>query len=268
MKFQHIFLVFFLFISLKPDLTACSGTGEIALCNIIHNPDFVANGVVWIGEPLDSCQIYNSYAGNFTACLFVVKEILHGSINQTDTTYPNTDSLVWLIGGPSNLCYENANYTGSQHLFATRFQMHYAYDSNFKGYSTFSFIADYFEITDTMIGNFIHDFSYFDPLINLGPDTLLVDQLQNLVNNCINEIQVTNQKIEVFQKNNSAVFTINGDLSNYQVEIIDTNGTVVDNYESPQAPLHINTSLLPTGLYFVKTNRKFNLINRLIEATL
>jgi len=226
------------------------------LQNIIHKPDFVANGVVWIGEPLDSCQVYNSYAGNFIACLYNVKEILYGSINQTDATYPNTDSLVWLIGGPSNLCYENANYTGGQHLFATRFQNHYAYDSNFKGYSTFAFNADYFEITDTMVGNFIHNLNYYEPFNNLGPDTLLADQLQNLVNNCINEIQVTNQRIEVFQKNNSAVFTINGDLSSYQVEVIDTDGTVVDSYLSPQAPLHIDTNLLPTGLYFVKVQHQ------------
>jgi len=58
-------------------------------------------------------------------------------------------------------------------------------------------------------GNFIDDFSYYPyPPLNLGSDTVLVDQLQNLVDNCIREIRATDQKIEIFSKNNNAIFTL------------------------------------------------------------
>jgi len=231
---------------------ACSGTGERAFCNILHGADFATNGLVWIGEPNNNCITYNSYAGNFNACQFSVIDVLHGSINQNDTIFPNTDSLVWVIGGPSNLCYENANYTDGQHLFATSFRSHYAYDSTFSGYSTFAFNADHFNVSDTMVGNFINDFSYFYPNNNIGPDTILLSQLQNLVNNCTSDLYADNQKITIYTKTNSNIFTVTGDLSNYTVQVLNIDGTIVEDYSTETAPLHINTATLSDGLYFIK----------------
>jgi len=254
-------LVFFFFIILsKSTVKACSGTGEIALCNIIHQPSFLANGLVWIGEPTNTCEQYFSYSGAYTACQFKVIEVLSGSINTSDTLFTNTDSLVWLIGGPSNLCYENANYTSGTHLFASRFQNHYATEGSFGGYSTYAFNADHFELKDTMIGNFINDINYFDPLTNLGPDTILLSQLPNVVDNCITEIGLNDRVIDIYSQTNQQIFTISGDLTDYRVEVVDIHGVVVEDYsETPQTTstsIHIDTTLLPAGLYFVKVQHK------------
>jgi len=213
--FKIVFTLLLFYYNLT--LFACSGTGEISLCNIIHSQDFVSNGFVWIGEPTNNCSTYTSYAGNFEACQFLVKEILHGAINKSDSSFTNTDSLVWVIGGPSNLCYENANFTSGEYLFATRFQNHYAYDTTFKGYSTYAFNADRFLLNDTIIGNFINDISYFYPEFNLGPDTIYRNQLQNLVDNCISDIFVNEQEISIYQKSNSNTFNILGDLTSYKM---------------------------------------------------
>jgi len=264
MIIRLLLVLFFFIIVSKSSVQACSGTSEIALCNIIHQPSFLANGLVWIGEPTNTCEQYTSYSGNYTACQFKVIDVMQGNINTSDTIFTNTDSLVWLIGGPSNLCYENANYTTGVHLFATHFKSHAGYQASFNGYSTFAFNADHFELSNTMISNFINDINYFDPLANTGPDTILFSQLPNLVDNCISEMELNNQKIDIFTRTNQQIFTVSGDLTDYQIEVIDINGAVIEDYSDQQngtssilqAPLHINTSLLPAGLYFVKVQHK------------
>lgn len=251
-------LTFFLFLIVAKSTTkACSGTGEKALCNIIHQPNFLESGLVWIGEPTNTCSPYTSFSGDFMACQFKVIEVMHGSINTSDLLFTNTDSLIWVIGGPSNLCYENANFTSGTHLFATRFQKHYTYDSTFMGYSTLAFNADHVELRDTMIGNFINDMSYFDPSNNLGPDTVLLSQLYKVVDNCISEMRVDDQKIDIYTKNNAQTFTISGDLTDYQIEVVDINGNVIKDYPgTADSIIHINTNILPAGLYFVKIQHK------------
>ena len=267
MKIRIIIFCFTLLALSSQKLNACSGTGETALCNIIHKAGFVANGLIWIGEPTNNCVPYTSYSGNFEACQFLVKDVLYGDINISDTTFINSDSLIWVIGGPANLCYENANLLNGKHLFATRFQSHYAYNTTFKGYSTYAFNADRFAIKDTMVGNFVNDINYLYPDFNLGPDTILSGQLQNLVDHCISDVFVNEQEITVYQKNETNTFNILGNLTDYTIEVLDIDGTVIEDYTAEIGPLHINTNALPNGLYFVKVQHQ-NLPNVYVERIL
>jgi len=258
MKLKIILFYLTIFLVIAQKANACSGTSETALCNIIHGADFLTNGLIWIGEPIDSCSTYTSYAGNFEACQFLIKEILYGTVNESDSIFRNTDSLIWVIGGPSNLCYERTNLQNGEYLFASRFQQHYAYDSTFKGYSTFAFNADRFMVSDTMVGNFINDYYYlyYYPSLNLGPDTILRNQLQNLVDNCTYDLYVNQQAISIYEKNNAYTFNIAGDLTAYTIEVLDTDGIVVEDYTGQSSPLTINFSSLPNGLYFIKVKHK------------
>lgn len=238
-------------------LSACSGTGEVSFCNILHRPGFVASGLVWIGEPTGNCVDHDSSFNQFRACQFSVVDVLHGNINTTDSIYTNSDSLIWLIGGPGNLCYENANYDDGTYLFASNFRSHYSYDGpSFKGYGTFSFNADVFTVSDTLTGALIENYSYF-PDTKVEPDTVTLNQLQYLVDNCISNINAQKDFISVFDNHDdSNTFTLVGELENYTVQIIDVNGQVVTDYETQTNAIHIDKNVLPDGLYFVSVQHK------------
>jgi len=85
MKVKLKFLCCIVFMLATHKIYACSGTHETALCNIIHNQNFLANSLIWIGEPVDSCIAYTSYAGKFEACGFLITEILYGNVNKNDS---------------------------------------------------------------------------------------------------------------------------------------------------------------------------------------
>ena len=149
------FYTFILFLSIQITSWACSCAGVLNFCEHSKNIKDDEKGLIWIGEFIqkDSIDEYTA------AYQFKVEEIIHGNIITKDSpfasgsSYENTDSTIWVLGGEGSLCLYD--YQAGRSIFAI------GYNSNNFGYTASICAMEYMNIpSDEMLNG--HIFSNYE----------------------------------------------------------------------------------------------------------
>lgn len=99
----------------------------------------------------------------------------------------------------------------------------------------------------TPVNSVITDFDCADRVIGLGIDIGAHEQTDLMI---ASDLVLQNDCIEFHPNPIPGLFSITGILANYDIQLVDSNGTVLQDYQT-QADIQINLSDLPSGLYFV-----------------
>lgn len=180
---KYLILIFCLSFSLSS--FACSCFGEGSFCNHINSSYFTGNGIVCIVE--STGNVIGDY--DFSATEVKIVELLLGQVEPGNGSYLNSDSTIWILGGQGATCYESAFIfynQGDQFVIAPTYGEVYNFTGSPEtGYALYLCTHDVFNYTDTMIGPIIKDYTYF-PYPVFDPDTITINQLPQIVDNCTN----------------------------------------------------------------------------------
>lgn len=69
------------------------------------------------------------------------------------------------------------------------------------------------------------------------------------------DVALSNDAITVFPNPNEGLFHIVGEIAQYNIDVLDSNGGTHGNYNSGDTSLTIDLSDLPTGLYFIRISK-------------
>jgi hypothetical protein len=69
------------------------------------------------------------------------------------------------------------------------------------------------------------------------------------------DVIVDHSGITLFPNPTQGFFTISGLVDLYNIEIVDVNGSILQNHSNASSPISIDISMLPSGLYFVHIER-------------
>ncbi len=72
------------------------------------------------------------------------------------------------------------------------------------------------------------------------------------------DLTVVADMIELHPNPTAGYFSIKGDFTNYQLDIISAEGTIIEDLTGAESPIEIDISTLPAGLYFI---RVLNMLN-------
>jgi len=72
------------------------------------------------------------------------------------------------------------------------------------------------------------------------------------------DVIVDQSGISLYPNPTEGLFTISGLVDLYNIEIVDVNGSILQNYNNATSPISIDISVLPSGLYFVHIVRVGN----------
>lgn len=118
MKYSLILLSFFFF---SQNSFACSCEYIPPFCEVSKNVAQSGYGLIWVGEYIQKDSIDEwSHAFQFRVESIVSGEIITASSPLVNSsTYQNTDSTIWVIGGEGSLCYRW--YEEGKGVFATNY---------------------------------------------------------------------------------------------------------------------------------------------------
>lgn len=74
----------------------------------------------------------------------------------------------------------------------------------------------------------------------------------NIEENVLKDVFLNSEGITLFPNPTDGLFTIMGNINLFDVEIIDSTGSVYQNLSGQSSPLTIDLSSLPNGLYFIR----------------
>lgn len=115
-------------------------------------------------------------------------------------------------------------------------------------YSVDTIIHDYVADNYNFFVNFI-----WDELLNFndasGTSRVFLDDLSAV------HVQLDSNVITLFPNPTSGIFVVDGLTGDFDVDILDVNGNIHQNYNS-SSRIEINISSLPTGLYFIRIQKQ------------
>jgi len=172
---KYLSFIFCFSFSLSVLACSCVELDGWAFCNLIKSDYFIeSDGIVCIVEPTGN--VSGGYL--FSAAEVKIVELLHGQVQPGGGNYLNSDSTIWIIGGPEATCYEsNLSFFNPnvQFVIAPTYGEVYRGNTIETGYSLDICTNDSFRYTDPMIGPIIND---------NNPDTLTINQLPQVVESC------------------------------------------------------------------------------------
>jgi len=177
------YLVFIFLNLLSVSLFGCSCFQETSFCNIIQDPYFTENGIVCVVESTGNIVDEDiGYGFGFAYADVKIVDLLFGDVHPGEGDYLNTDSTLWILGGPGSLCFESAyrfSNPGEQFVIASAYGDGFGYG----GYSLYDCSHDVFRYRETMAGPIVND-NNFDSYPNYNFDVVTMSELPLLVNNC------------------------------------------------------------------------------------
>jgi len=179
-------IAFTFLLSISISSFACSCFQEGSFCNHISGSHFPQNGIVCIVESTGNI-IEEDFEFGFAEVKIV--DLLLGEINPGYGDYLNTDSTLWILGGPGSVCYEGEyifSNPGDQFVVASSYNtIGYYGNTEYFGYTLYLCSYDVFRYRETMVGPLINDYNFYYYNPNHEPDIITSTDFPDLVNDCI-----------------------------------------------------------------------------------
>jgi len=183
---KYILLIIFVTASAYNSI-ACFCIAQSSFCNHIQSSYFANNGIVCLAETTGNYVTNNSY---YSFEMKVV-DLLYGAIHPGDNFFANTDTTFWIVLGSESICYQTIwlGNSGDQFIMAPFLGTHnYFTNQTVQAYSLSSCSNDVFPMTDNqVVGAIINDVDFSNNQV-WHPDTIQVNEIVPVLNECISAI--------------------------------------------------------------------------------